>query len=664
MPPDFQSSESQRRFAGAWLLVSAVVLVLMLLHRSDSIAFFGRYSTRYMFTLAVMVGFTGIAAVTWLIMRNEHTLLQRLALPHSVWFARGVSIGGIALMALWWYFRPGTRQPVTMLFHFYVLALLFAGMVWLLIASGQANRVFEVRWLLSLLSVGVPALLLLIYLGKLPPLAPFDESLQVNGSWSIVDTGDFFPRIHPYSVRDYTLGSILRQAAGRWMALTGVGLNQLRLFYVLVGAVSLVFIERTANMLYGQAARFAAVAVGAFMLLHHNFARPDVFVALTLAAGLYVFFIAQRASSPRKHFLVGLLLAMAAEGHPAYGPRFAIGVGIIYLWDYMQHIRRTREWFRRLRVVYFVMGGATYLIFYLISRTLFVNDGAIDVGNTLETLRLHYLAQSRGSVGPLSAAKWMLNVTMYRQYVMLYPFEALLTIAVIVLAIWRRRREDLILVIVFVVGSIYLYGTLAHLNNFIGSYSYYAIHTMPIIALLTGSLVAQINEALPQPSAIHQTRLTWASGMTIVAIVAVFTADTLDLAQHRSSDNMAQLIAVGEQIDRLIPEDLMISGTQVYWLGMTHRRRYVSTAALAVEPLADWSNGSVVLNEWAQYGITAPEAVIVTRGLDTDEDIFAYIDAYDLVATYCFPINRFAGETVVYLPATQERDSAAPGCDG
>ncbi|RMF77707.1 MAG: hypothetical protein D6737_16915 [Chloroflexi bacterium] len=665
MQAEHRTSTRTQRTLIAWPVISMIVLLLMLLHTSDSARFLNRYSTRYALTLAVMLAFTGAAVGVWWAGRAQRLPNVERWIPQTRWLPWAVITLSAAIMAAYWYLRPAARQPANELFQIYILGLLFAGMLWLLMQTGAAQQTLSSRWQLGLvvLAIAAPLLLTYLYIGDIPPLSLYDEPFEVSFSQSLVENRDFVNPLVPYRESANLLFSSFtfpRPIAGVWMGLFGPGFTQLRVFYLLVGLIGVPFVYATAHRLYGRLAAIASVFLAMILLLHHNYARPDIFVATAVAVGLYLYFSARDEGTPFKHYIVGLMLALAAEGHNAYGPRFMIGIGLIYLWAYIRTVRRTRRLTADVSVYYFGLGVVTYLVFYIISRTLMLSPGSFDVGSMLETMRETYTRESRGSTALFSLDRVQLNLDHFAQYVRFHPLESISVTFLTLLALWRRRSADVIIALVFIVSWVVMFFTLAHVNILIGSY--YFVHAMPLIALLLAGMIAQINGDF-STEATRQT-ITLAGFAATLALIAIVVADTADFAHHRTRDNLAQLLPVGEQVADIVPDDVPIAGAPMYYLMMPDRRNFVANATINNTTPDEWRAGTGRIEAWSRIGVGPPQAVIVTEGHDDfDPALFAYIEANNLVKAYCFPIELFGRMTDLYLPADAVPPDGPQGCD-
>jgi len=643
-----------RRLLTGWLLISVIVLVIMLSHRSDSTQVLGRYSSRYVLTLGTMFGFALLAALALWGERRGWLARVTIKLPQTRPVQAVVIVGSVAAPAAFWYLRPGSQNFPSELFHVYVLALLMSAIIWLLHQTGVAQQTVtrHEQIVLLILVVMMPLVLMAVFVTRVPPLSPNDEANQVDFIWTAAQTGEFFRHLNPVrpdSNLFITSYPLRRWLATTWLDVFGPGLLQLRTFYLVVGWVGLPFIYLTAKRLYGQMAALVSMLIAGTLLLHHNYARPDVLVGVALAAGLYLFFKYRDDATPTKHIMIGFILALGIEGHTGYGIRFAGAVGAIYLWEALRTLMTTRRQSHDTRVLYYALGVAVYLAMFAVSRIIFVTGGDFSIDSTAQAFSDIYTLQNPGGTGFSLLKKINLHIDLYRQYLQFHPLEVLTLFASLLLALLRRTAADRALVIIFALGTAYLIPALAHTTDYIGTY--YAIHWMPLTALMIGAAVAQLTGTLPaQLQAEKRDGFHIAGATVIVALVVLVTVDTRDFAERRISFNHLEFATIGQAIDRIVPDEMVIAGDSVYFLGMPRRTTYTGIATLVNVPLDEWRDGSPRLDEWSRFGIRAPQAIIVTVGRNFQPEIDDYIAANGLVAVRCFAHNLYGKQTILYMP--------------
>ena len=619
---------SHRRLGVTWLLASVVVLLAMLAHKSDEAEVLGRYSRTYAASLAVMLVMVALPAAGFALSRRLPAF--DIPLPRAAWFGWAVVGGSAALIGLLWLFLRPSRFDAFALFSIYLASVVIAGALAVLRLAGAHDLSMSRRRsvLVAALAVGLALLLAVTLLGRVPPVRHYDEPIEVNTAWSLFTQGRPHQSLYP-DARDAEGVSLMHSfllysATGRWMDVVGVGLRQFRLLYLLVGWASLPFIYLTARRLYGGGAALCAVAIGAFIPLAHNYARPDMFVGAVVSIGLLVFLLARERESLTLHWLAGLVIAFGAEGHKL-ALRFVVAFGLVYAFDYARTLWRARRW-RWYRPFWcFALGVLTYGV-------AFVGVQVITLGRFpgLDAMLGVYAAQSSlGDHPDLLTRLIASNRVFYQRYLTLHPQEVLLVVVAVLAALWRRKQADCLMLAVWLSSALLLALTIAHANE------YYWVHSLPFIAILGGALVAQIGQHLLSPGRAFA-GFNLATVMALCAVVVLFAANTWLTARH--AGGAEELIVLGQEIDQMLPADITVTGAEVYYLGMPAREHYLATGNFLLLPVTYW-------------GVPPPQAIILTRGFDDMYDeVHDYIEGAHLARARCFPIAQFGGEVTLYLP--------------
>ena len=105
---------------------------------------------------------------------------------------------------------------------------------------------------------------------------------------------------------------------------------------------------------------------------------------------------------------------------------------------------------------------------------------------------------------------------------------------------------------------------------------------------------------------------------------------------------MGQLVAIGEEVDALLPEHLhRVSGWQVYYYGLADRE-YTNTETFIERPAIEWE---------VAYEVQPPQVILLTLGLDdVHQPIHDTIAEQELALAQCFAHTMFSGQTHLYLP--------------
>jgi hypothetical protein len=625
-----------------------VASLLMALHVSEPAQILGRYSTSFTVVLVAMFGVTGLAGVLSVLSRSGR--LPTIRLPGGWWFGWSVIIVGlVALIFVWLFLQSASGHiPAIGLFRIYVVGLIIAGMFGALHISGIGAWQIGSRWrlflllLITILAVGFIAR----YLGKIPAPRFFDEPWLVNWGWSIAKTGTFHSYMYPmYPARTIALAPVLLPISGYWMNIFGLGLDQLRLYYLLFGLLAIPLIYLTTRHLYGSIAALISVGVAAFVPLLHNYARTDLLIPTLVTAALYLFFTARETGSLWRHFVAGVCLGFAMEGHP-YAARFAVAFGLIYVVEYVRMLLRERRWRWNPAFCCFVAGGLTYIPFYVVAHLLIVPGSTLDLTRVIG----EYGNQSSlGGADPLFVRGIKVSLAWYQEYMAQHPLELALGAAGIAAALLRRTYADRVWVTIILVSSLIFVVIMAHMAP------YYYIHNLPFIAILGGAMFAQVArvERTSAQSVSAGTRhsssaLTFVGLAGVGTVVALFSAQTVLVGAR--SGNIDDFIQVGRKVDLLIPPNVTVVGWEAYYLGMPHREGFVASTSFLDAPPDKW-------------GVSPPTAIILTRGLDnTFRNVDSYIQQADLVRAYCFPMYHFGGEAILFLPRANLPADAPVNC--
>jgi len=549
----------------AWVLFSLIVLLLLFTSGSGSGISFGMYSARYMFAILVIFGFTIVASWVFIVSHTKPQKLFALRLPRTYWFGWLIIIASIAVLLLIWLAFPSNRNDsVLILARLYCVAVI-GSLAWLTqYFSRTHNLTISIRfsrnlcWFLILLTL----LLVCLFLGRVPHILFADEAPEINLSWSMFTTRSFYwgmyPEMPPKTIA--LIHSGLNPLTGYWMSLTGVGLEQARLFTLILGTLSLPFIYLTARRLYNGLAAWIAVAVGALILLPHNYARPDLFVVTMTAAAMYFFVTARDSKSLVRHYLVGLLVAFGMEAHP-YAIRFVIAFGLIYLVEYIQLLRTSGRWEWNAAFWCFVLGGLSYGLFYLTTHVLVSGQSF-----SLADYSAIYAGQTQSpymTAGSRLSRMLNENSKFFGWYFRLHLPEATLWLLMPVIALRRRKPADKLILAIFLPSMIIGVLLLAHLSF------YYWVYNMPFIAILTGAWLARIGQHV-EPAALQTRPTLTLSGVLGLTIVSGLLATHIVVTGMQRSAT-AQFIEIGRQINSLIPKEASVVGSPIYYLGMTDR---------------------------------------------------------------------------------------------
>jgi len=620
-----------------WLTVSLAVLLI-------SGVYFSTVDLRQFPGVPVILAATaGIAIAAGILF--VRSIRQRggdlyLTFPNQPWFGWLVILLGVLCLAIMWIALPPIWElSIAALPRLYFIGLIFIGQQLILRAADTEQQTVSLRAvkILVLVMILLALTLVIVFIGRVPHIEVFDEPYELSFSWAIFQTGAFTWPMGPQMMDARQLALypyILHPLNGLWMSVAGLGLVQARLFFLVFGWASLLFIYLTARHLYGNYAALAAVAIGAFIPLRHDFIRPDMLIVLTTAAGLYLLVTARSNKSNLRHYLAGLVVAFGIEGHP-YAIRFALAFAVIYLVEYGQLLRSTRRWHWYTPFWLFVLGGLTHAVFFVIAHMAIVPGGFnLRAAGEVSTIEVGFSANAQL---PFLARILADNLLHYRLYFQLHMAEVLIALVAAIGAIRRWQSADKLLLAIWAVALALGAFMLVHVN----AYSW--IYNMPFMAILGGALIAQLAASM------NRERVALVSVASLCLIVTALSSDTI-LTGTRPS--VAEpFIEVGRKIDHLLPADIpTVIGNRVYYLAILDHRRYV-----ALDELND---------PYYRMMPASATALILTSFADKTDDytdkMLRYAATAKLSKAYCFYVREY--QIAVYVPTTKLPANAPIGC--
>lgn len=645
-PPCFSHRIVYKALSG-WFIVTLVAFVAMLFHQSDRPVLAGRYSLTYMLQLGVMLA--ALLATGILAWRAGHGRLPERIPFLSARAARYALLptGCLGLM-VFWALMPGTRfQPAIMLFLVYGLASLF--LIWLLLLheAGTAEMVLPAAGhvVAVILLIGLAIGLRLAYPISVPQTIQFDEAWITNWGYSLYTTGQPVLTMMPaHPVGRTILFSAVLPLEGWWLAQAGISLAAARLFWLVLCWLSAPFIYLTARFLYGQFAALVALLLALCVPLFHNYVRPDCFVPLPLAIGLYYLVTARDSASGWRYGLAGLALALTVEGH-ALAVCFPVVFGVIIGGEYVYHLWRARRWVWYRPFFWFWAGGLMAVLVYGLLRTV---PWGYDIPRLLEAGTGLY--NQEAGIGGGESNPLMRFLAFFPGWFVTsltgYPLEWVLYLAGMALALWRRQKGDVLLAGGLLAARLLLFLLIPKQAG-----PYYGIHTMPFVALLGGALLAHLTRSRVTPAPPGFLSLLQAAALTCLAGLMVVQAGQV----AQGTQNVDKAIAVGYETEALLPPEVQrIAGEQYYYFGL-HRRQFT-----AIEDMFFFVPLTARRDYWERL---RPQAFLVTRGIDdVHESIFDYLADYAFVRVRCFPIDIYQGVVELYLSPEFAGQVESGGC--
>jgi hypothetical protein len=517
------------------------------------------------FSIVITVIITLICSIaTILVFYVFHKKRRVVTFQQTVRYGWSIILSGIALLIIFWIAMPYSINSAALtLIRIYTVTTVIVAILSLLIVSKTQNLPVPAisGTVILITSLAIAILLSFLYIGRTPTPLFADEPQLVNLGWGIFTLRRMeWPMIHTTApLLIITPFSIFYPAAGHFLNMAGVGVPQLRAFFLIIGWFSLYYIYLIGKALYGKLAGILALAIAPFLLLPFNYARPDIIVVTMTSASLYFMISGRKQNAPFKHFLAGFLVSFGIEGHP-YAFRFILVIGLFYFIEYLSAIRTSRRWIWNDPFWLFCLGCLTYIpIFYF-----FHIFTVVGLRSPIEVLASQYTAQQYMSYPNPLIRMISENYKFYIFYFRMHPIQIALLIIGLIAALKRRQPENRLLLNLVVASHIFGAIFLTH-NNL-----YYGVFDVPFIALLVGGFLSKLVVTY------RETRVLSLLGTAnICIIIALLAADIMLIGNP--SPPTAQFIEAGRKIDVILPDDADIVGTQVYWLGMTRRTKYSLT---------------------------------------------------------------------------------------
>jgi len=569
-----------------------------------------------------MIGTIVIALTGWYL--AEHNRLPQLpGLPRSLRY--GLMLITLATIAIFWIFMPGTTfLPAIALFRIYIVAVL-SGVVFVYLYASTDHDILlpAMVWRVLFITGVILAVTITVrYIGRIPASLYYDEPLVANYGWTCARDYVTGVEMLPPRDTDYLRVAIpiVYCIPGFFMKYFGTTLAIARLQGILIIWLAAPLIYFMAKRLYGIEAAIIATIVMLLFPLMHNHLRSDPYVAFILTVSLYCYTRAREHPAWYLHFLTGFALAFSIDAHQL-GLRFVPVFGLLYLWDYIRAIREQKRFMVYRPFFIFAIGGFFYAgIFYVLHVIYWANT---DLTGALELINVAYDEQLTvgGNVGFWQ--RILNNISpWFIIYVVRHPVEMLILSAGMITAVRQFQESDRFLLYIFWLSWI-LYFFISPKPT-----PYYLVHHLPLVALFAGNFVHSTVK-----NGVHP-----ASVFPVLVVLVFFTANILLASQ--SGQNADRLMDISFDIDAQLPEDVqMVTGHQVYFWGLAYRDFYdANTFAKHTvdEAIAEW-------------GISPPDAIVWSVGLDEHAALSAYIESQQMVAARCYPTWFFGGQTILYV---------------
>jgi hypothetical protein len=445
-------------------------------------------------------------------------------------------------------------------------------------------------WLIVAGTAGTVGVMVSVhYLDRFPRLNLIDEVHNWVVQWTYANTGlmgdtlykQMIPLPQPiYDGAHYILGASLR--------FFGDGFWQARFARLLMAYLALPFIYLCGVRMYGARAGLMAVVVAILFLPSTAYVRPDVFVGTMFAVALYVYLRAQTTRRPWMHYLAGLCVALAGEGHPLayrFGVAFAMLYGIRWLWE----MRTARRFLIDGRIIALALGGLTGMLIYLAIHIIPGWDQGLHFAR-------NYTPASRTTTEQIDLGQRII----YQQllvWINTSPVEFILLLLGISLALLDFNNGDRVLLAVLGVSQVLLIVSYGYYREF------YQVHFVPVVALLIGRVLAYWTDR----STVRM-RVGRVSGLALSSVVlTILCAVLLYRAQAASVDPIRdEFTRIAQQLKRDLPPEWVVVGNENYFMEIRSHNYY----GIQTVTTDQWF--MVLYEGYELWEVTNPDAFILS----------------------------------------------------
>ena len=232
------------------------------------------------------------------------------------------------------------------------------------------------------------------------------------------------------------------------------------------------------------------------------------------------------------------------------------------------------------------------------------------------------------------------------EYIFINPFEVILFLIVSINAIWRRRKGDILLLGIWGCALFLIGIFLAHYT------SHYYIFLFPMISILFGAWIAGVFGKLAKDTKGNGFQLPIGASYLLIGVLFLYSIQSMITANSEAAIQQRELmnryVEIGREVNEMLPpEEIVIAGDNVYYLGMSHRLNY-------------WNTFSFTWGLPEYWPLDPPQAIIVTLGGDEGYSGLAdWLLQYDFQAVACYPImsERILNEWATILYTLPELNS-------
>lgn len=628
-----------------WLVLHLALLAVLLDHRDVKPVVLS-YSAPYAAFLILIVG-VGLLGAALVLSRDSIHLPRGLSGLRSNGVVRlgGLLIGTAAIAAIW--IIPFQDIALTQVQQeairgwgtLLVLIVVYVGLFW---RAATVALPWSV-WVVATSAIGALVVIIAVrYLDRFPQINLIDELHNWSVQWTYANTGllgeamyrQMIPLPQPlYPSPHYVIGLMLR--------FFGDTIWQARLARMLLLMFALPFIYLSGKRMYGARAGLFAVVFALLLIVPVAYVRPDFFVGVMLSVAIYLYLRAQQTRRPWLHYLTGLCIALAGEGH-ALAYRFGLTFAVLYGVRWLYQMWTSRRIFFDGRFFALALGGATGMMIYLAIHILpGLQQGLHFASN--------YAPLNRTVEGQSAYAFAMLQQQL-DAWVNTSPLELVFVVLGVVLALIKFEDGDRLLLALLFVSEGLMLATYGYYRL------YYQVHSLPIFALLAGRLVANLfdGKAVNRSRAGPLDRLALAS-MICAAAFLVLARNAQAAAYDPLRDDYTQ---IGKRLKADLPADKIVVGNEDYFLQIRSLNYY------GIETVTTPNWFLVNYEGYRLWQVTNPDIVILSPQIDAPQ----YTDLRSLT-TYMIDngfelVRCYSGDRGLINARVYARDSAGMEPDG
>jgi hypothetical protein len=603
-----RSNIQPQNYLLTWVMLACFVFVLMLTHQSEDAVFLGRYSNDYMLHFGILG--SGIVIAFLLAITSPKFLKTQI---RSSWGGiLWVGLFGIAILWSWFNISDDSR-----LFRLFVMISL----IYFMVLPLQQTPMFQLPiWVYGIGAFAICIMVIVLYLGKVPPAPIFDEALVARWAVQFFRTGDATLYTHfinmPY-ISLYPMGALLNT-----FGITFINARLIALFIILL---CLPFMYVIIQRLFGQKIAFFTMTYGVLLSFQLSYFRPDLLIPLSIAIGIVYY------DHARGRFwwyvISGFAFASTLEAH-VLGLVYGVALGIILTYQYARTLINTCKFFWYKPFWGLLIGGILFVGVFFAIRIFVLG---ISIPEYFENSSIVY-AFEQNLFKEFTFAERVPII--FGQNIMLLAIHHPLNFIIILLGLFLSTRLPKIRLWlgVVVIGWILF----AFLNPKF-SYLYYYVHTLPLVLLIFAGLLDYLEH-----------RISKFASIAVMFISLAFTIAWIDY--QTLYQNSQDLIVAGLDMNEILPEKTQtIIGWEIYYWGF-HERDFIFTYAFQGQEFLTPGDEPPVDDVLQRFNLPPTDAIILTQGRDdTLINLLNYIQENNFERAKCYDAPQMNTSAELYV---------------